>query len=164
MPITNSAQMMTMMSDVASNVIKRVSAVMLNDLKERIWEDTYMPLPNIWYYNDTKTPTSQFKNAFKFDDIQQNLNEVVTELFYDWASMSYDPETYLHGSPSGGDMREQLAEILNVDGTTGFSSKMRKPYWDNFIKEMFDEGGLEKLFDMYMKDEFKKVGLTIIKG
>jgi hypothetical protein len=164
MPITNSAQMMTMMSDVASNVIRDVSGDMLQVLYDDIMKYTYDPLPNAYYWKGSGMPTFQFMEAFQLSNIQKNLNEIVSELFYNWESMEYDPDTYLHSSPFSGDMRERLADILNVDGSTGFSNKIRHPYWNNFIKEMFNEGGLEKLFDKYMVEEFKKVGLTIIKG
>jgi hypothetical protein len=58
--------------------------------------------------------------------------------------MQYDPKTYLHGDPIHGDMREKLADILNVDGydrENAFGGKLRKPYWDNFIDDMFSGAG-----------------------
>jgi hypothetical protein len=61
-------------------------------------------------------------------------------------------------------MREKLAEILNVDGSTGFSTKIRQPYWNDFITEMFDKGGLTRLFDKYMTQEFGKVGIQITRS
>jgi hypothetical protein len=164
MPITNDAQLMGAISDVASNVVYSVSGDMLQILYDDIMKYTYEPLPNVYYWNGKGDPTFQFLEAFQLSGVKKNLNEIVTELFYNWENMEYDPGTYLHGSPFGGDMRERLAEILNVDGTTGFSNKMRQPYWDIFIKEMFDDGGIEKLFDKYMTEEFRKIGITIIKG
>jgi len=167
MPITNDAEMIAIMSGIASNVIKKVTDDMLFILQEHINDDTYDPLPNAVYYIDSSQkgmPTFQFRKAFEFTDIQKRMNEVVSELFYNWQNMDYDSYTYLHGSPYNGDMREKLADILNTDGSTGFSNKIRKPYWDNFLNEMFDRGGLEKLFDVYIRQEFGKVGVMITKG
>lgn len=164
MPITNDEQMLAMMSLIASDVIKKVTDDMLFVLQQHILDETYDPLPNIYYYNGSGKPTYQFEHAFKFHDIESSMNEVVSELYYDWQRMDYDPDTYLHGSPYNGDMREQLAEILNTNGSTGFSNKVRQPYWDNFISEMFDNNGLEKLFDIYTKQEFMKYGIIVTKG
>jgi len=162
-PITNDLELTAMMSTIASDVIKKVSKGVLSTLQEHIWEDTYGKLPNAWYYDYSGIPTFQFKNAFQFTEVEQKINEIVSELFYNWQSMDYDLEKFLHGSPETGDMREKLADILNVSGISGFSNKNREPYWDNFIGDMFDRGGLEKLFDVYMKREFGKHGIAIIK-
>lgn len=164
MPIKNDMQMITMLGGIASKVIFKVSGDMLEVLANYIMKETYGDLPNIFYYNGSGMPTFQFLEAFKLTNVQQKLNEIVTELYYSWQSMDYDADTFLHGSPYNGDMREKLAEILNVDGSTGFSNKIRQPYWDDFIIDMFDRGGLTKLFDKYMKEEFGKVGIIITKG
>lgn len=164
MPITNDIEMATMLSNIASKVIEKVSKDMLFILKEYINDETYDPLPNAYYYNGSGKPTFQFREAFEFTQIENKIKQVVTELFYNWQEMSYDPDTFLHGSPWNGDMRQQLADILNVDGSTGFSTKIRKPYWDDYIKEMFDQNGLTKLFDVYMRQEFGKQGIIITNG
>ena len=164
MPARNNAELTAMLMPIASNVIKLVSDGMLTVLQRHIDDETYDPLPNADYYNGSGTPTFQFKHAFEFTEVQTQMNEVVSELFYNWQNMSYDPDTFLHGSSWNGDMRERLADILNTNGSTGFSNKVREPYWDNFITELFDNGGLEKLFDVYMRQEFNILGIKIIKG
>jgi len=153
---------MTAIKKASANVVHIVSDEMLGVLADDIMKYTYTDVHNEDYWNGSGVPTYEFLMAFKLTNVEQKLNEIVTELYYDWQSMDYDPDTYLHGTPWGGDMRERLAEILNVDGVTGFSNKSRKPYWDIFIKQMFDDGGIKKLFDKYMKEEFAKIGITIV--
>jgi len=164
MPITNDEQMIMMLGGIASKVIEKVSTDMLFILKGYINDETYTDVPNAWYYNGDKKPTYQFREAFEFTKIENKMKQIVTELFYNWQEMSYDPDTFLHGSPWNGDMRQQLADILNVDGSTGFSNKIRQPYWDDYIKAMFDQNGLTKLFDVYMRQEIGKHGIMITKG
>lgn len=159
--IKNNTMLVKMLSKVASEVIFQVSSDMLEVLANDIMEYTYGVLPNAYYYNGTGMPTFQFLEAFKLSDVQQKMNEIVTELYYDWQTMDYDPSTYLHGTTWSGDLRQELADILNVSGYTGFSNKDREPYWDIFIQDMFS-GGLEKLFDKYTKQEFKKFGINVL--
>ena len=164
MPARNNAELNAMLLPIASNVIKLVSDAILTVLQRHIDDETYDPLPNADYYNGSGTPTFQFKHAFEFTEVQTRMSEVISELFYNWQSMSYDPDTFLHGSSWNGDMRERLADILNIDGSTGFSNKIRGPYWDNFIIELFDNGGFEKLFNVYMSEEFGKIGIRVVRG
>ena len=132
---------------------------MLKELEDDITKYTYGQLPNVDYYDGSGYPTYQFLDAFTFTNIEQKLNNFVSELYYNWQSMDYDGATGLHGNPYDGDLREQLAGILNTDSDI---NKPRKPYWDIFITDMFD-GGIEKLFDKYTKSEFGKLGMTVIK-
>jgi hypothetical protein len=116
-------------------------------LQKMIWEKTYSfeYYPNKMYYNNTKNATFQFYRAFRWKKIERSLTEVKRELFYDWESMRTDPATFLHADPSGTDMREQLADILNVSGEAG--DKQRQPFWDITIADLFAAGGIKDLFD-----------------
>jgi hypothetical protein len=153
------------------NAIRKTSEEVVYDVVDEIakvlyayiMEYTYGDLPNKQYWKGEGIPSWQFLNAFKLTNVQQKMNEIVSELYYDWQSMDYDPGTYLHGSYYTGDMREVLAEVLNIEGITGFSNKTRHPYWDIFIEEMFDKDGIGKLFDKYMKEEFSKIGINIVR-
>lgn len=164
--IKNNTQLVKLFSTIATAIIFQVSEEVLQILRKNIEEYTYKYgyWPNKEYYNETQYPTYQFLNAFEFTKIKKQLNTVLTELYYDWMSMEYDGETWLHGYP-GEDNRQTLADILNVDDYLGFSShgKARKPYWDITIDELFNGGKLEKLFDDYTRFEFKKRGMTVIK-
>jgi hypothetical protein len=166
MPIKNNDELLKMFSPILINIVIKVSNDLLQILDDYIIEYTYGQLPNANYYNKTTYPTFQFLNAFKFDGVKmQKLNEYVSELFYDWQTLDFDASTLLHGSSWGGDARENLADILNINGIPGIiGNKIRSSYWDIFITDMFDKGGIEKLFDKYTKSEFGRLGILVTKG
>jgi hypothetical protein len=166
MPIKNNDELLKAFSGTIREIVRKVILDMLYELQDDIDKYTYGQLPNANYYNKTTYPTFQFLNAFKFDGVKmQKLNEYVSELFYDWQTLDFDASTLLHGSPWGGDARENLADILNINGVPGIiGNKIRSSYWDIFITDMFDKGGIEKLFDKYTKSEFGKVGISVTKG
>jgi hypothetical protein len=161
MPITNDWDMYNVVSKVMVKVIEDVTNLMMIELEDSIEKNTYKfdYYPNKIYYNGRKTPTRQFEHAFHFDGITNNLKEVFTELSYHWEEMDFDADTLLHGSDLYGDVREKLAEILNVDGLAGM--KERQPYWDIFIDDMFQNGKLKRAFDQAMKVEFAKIGAIV---
>lgn len=163
MPIKNNDELLKVFSGTIREIVRKVILDMLYKLQEDIDEYTYGQLPNQQYYKyggNPGYPTFQFKEAFTFSNIEQKLNNFVSELYYNWQSMDYDGATGLHGNLYDGDLREQLADILNTDYDI---NKPRQPYWDIFITDMFD-GGIEKLFDKYTKSEFGKVGISVVKG
>jgi len=160
MAIKNNAELLKAFSGIIREIVRKVILDMLYKLQDDIDEYTYGQLPNIDYYNGSGYPTYQFKEAFTFSNIEQKLNNFMSELYYNWQSMDYDGATGLHGNPYDGDLRQQLADILNTDYDI---NKPRQPYWDIFINDMFDGGGIEKLFDKYTREEFGKMGMTVIK-
>jgi len=143
-------------------------------LQKMIFEKTYTwdYFPNVRYYTPIQAkrsllqeyiltddipsqgamPTFQFFRSFKWKPIKISVDEVSRELFYDWQSMQQDPATYLHANPIHGDMRDELADILNVDGSPSSfpMGKSRKPFWDITIAELFGGDGIKSLFDMYL--------------
>lgn len=134
-------------------------------LAEAIQRDTYENeyFPNKVYYNQTGMPTYEFIKSWTWRDTVVALGTITKELYYDPSNMSFDANTWKHGSPFGGDARANLAEILDVNGYTSSLkapsgrpfSKKRKAYWtDNFIKSLFDDKELEQMFD----EEFSKRG------
>jgi hypothetical protein len=164
MPITNDWDMYSVLSKITVNVIQKVSECVADDLWESIQQNTYElgGLPNVSYYEkNDHMPTFQFKNAFFFDEIVNNLKEIFSELSYHWEKMDVDLPTLLHGSPSSGDMREKLAEILNVNDQFFYETKPRMPYWDIFIEDEFSNGKIKRYFDKYMREEFTKIGAIV---
>jgi len=163
MPITNDWAMYKVLSEVMVGVIKKVSEKVTYDLSESILNNTYnYGGQNRYYVAGTKEPTYEFLAAFHFDEIVNNVNKVFSELFYDWENMMhFKPEYAIHGTGSD-DMREKLAEILNIDGETEWMGKPRKPYWDIFIEDMFTNGKLRTYFDQAMREEFSKIGAQIL--
>lgn len=160
MSIKNNAELVKAFSGTIREIVRKVVLEMLKELEEDIDKYTYGQLPNAYYYDGTGYPTFQFLDAFTFTNIEQKLNSFISELYYNWQSMDYDGATGLHGNPYDGDLRERLADILNTDYDL---NKPRKPYWDIFITDMFDGGGIEKLFDKYTKSEFGKLGVPVRK-
>jgi hypothetical protein len=156
--ITNSTQLISALRTIAAEAIEQVSKdISDNDsiepeenvgfLQRMIWEKTYNfeYYPNKMYYNGTRNATFQFYRAFKWKKIEWGLMSIKRELFYDWQSMKFDPTTFLHADALGNDMREQLADILNINGTAG--RKLREPFWDITINDLFINDGIKGLFD-----------------
>ena len=158
--IKNDEELLKVFSGTIREIIRRVVLDILYVLQDYIIEYTYGELPNYIYYNKTGYPTYQFLDAFTFSNIKQKLNNFISKLYYDWQTMDYDPDTLLHGDRESGDLRQELADILNTDIDL---NKPRSPYWDIFIADMFDKHGIENLFDKYTKLEFGKLGLSVIK-
>jgi hypothetical protein len=145
------------LAQIATEVIKSVSADMLNQLKQQIMLDTYSHIPrNRYYYNKTGKPTFEFLHAWDWTAINSTISEITRTLFYDYTKMHFDAKTYLHGDEFHGDLREKLAELLNVEGwdeENAFGGAQRHPYWTDYIDKMFSsaEGGeINNLFEKYL--------------
>lgn len=119
---------------------------MFDELQRHILEDVYYYdyFPNKSYAYGTGYPTMDFLNAFKRTSIKKINNGLAKSIFYYYQSMRVDSKNGIH-SENGYDMREKLAELLNVKGV--FGKKERNAYWDNFIYavkehllEWFEEG------------------------
>lgn len=156
--IRNNNQLTDIFQLVATNVISVVGEKMKESLHEYINQMTYevaqSQYPREWYSEGTKQPTYEFREAFKLDEIERNIDGVVAHLFYDWMSMTLGTTgkdgNYIH--TQDGDFRERMAEAFNVDafvyGDFPTRARQREPYWDTFITVWFDVGMLE--------DEFSK--------
>jgi hypothetical protein len=159
MDIPNDSVLVGVLNSIASDVINTVSDKILIQLKNDIERDVYLfgGFPNRFYYMGMGIPTFQFEKSWKWDVIKQDLMSTVKTLFEDYMSMVFEPQNYLHGSELGGDRRSELADDLNVSGiakNSDFPGKERAPYWDNFIREMFDEGQI----DAWFSEELSKLG------
>ncbi len=110
------------------------------------------------------------EGVFKWGDIKKIVSSITKELSYDPSDMSWNPKKWQHGNPNQSAINE-LADILNLafnNYTEGYTSDLmfgnrhfshrRKPYWENFIKRLFDQGELEKMFT----EELSKRGFTRI--
>jgi hypothetical protein len=118
---------------------------------------------NVRYHNDTKKPTYQFLNAWKWTEIKRATNSLVTELFYNPDMLGFDSSTFLHGSiySRPNDVRETLMDILNKSGRSSslwLSVSRNTPYWDRFLEDMFNGGKLERILTKHFKNlGFRKV-------
>jgi hypothetical protein len=91
--------------------------------------------------------------------IANTINSITRDLFYDFLGMNYFGEEYIHGSPLE-DRRAELAEDLNVLGVdlnNDWGGKERKPYWNDFIYELFEENKINE----YFNNEFEALGFEI---
>lgn len=143
------------MKEIAQNLIKDLSNKMIECLKDHIWNDVYIkdhgdPINKIYVGGNGSegsygVPTFEFMNAFRFDNIEKRLNEISTNLVYDYLGMhkynvSYVDEegnlrTYgVHQTKEGEDLREELFDLLNTNDM--FGGKERDKYWDNFLNDV----------------------------
>lgn len=164
-------------------VLDRVGERLLEDLQEQIENDVYFYdyFPNMRYHGVNSwdeeygfaQPTFDFLEAWKVVSSKLQKNSLI-EIKYDAKNMS----TKAHKSiVTKKNMKWQLNKILNVDGyTSGLMvgsigneemgikptirnvSKLRKPYWNNFIKKIKSKSLISK----YMKQEAKKLGVNLV--
>lgn len=159
---------------------------LLDDLRDQIDKDVYKNeyYPNKQYYEESiyqeedddysSFPTGEFMDAWELDTYKNatflKVKGSVISISYDPSNMSADPHrSIVHKKRrKGKDMRLLLGRILNVNGYTSslmvgkggsrrHVSKLRKPYWDNFIKKIKSKSLISK----YMKQESKKLGITL---
>lgn len=114
------------------------------------------------YHGGSAKPTGQFREAWEWEDIKKVTNTLVTAMWYNPKNLSFDSDTFLHGSKysSPTDVRNTLMDILN---TSGYSSSLwlsvsrSNAYWDEFITDMFSSSKLSNI----IKKHFVKQGFTI---
>jgi hypothetical protein len=159
--ITSENQLQAELEKIITKVIENVSLRVTLALTTRINRDVYTT-QNDWYLNGGKRPSFEFRDvAWKWKNVQKNVNELTKEMFYDWQAMSTDPEGWKHYSnvkgPYQGDSRPYLAAILNELHDDPYTSSMmwgpdrhfshaRRKYWDNFLEDLFDNKKLEGYF------------------
>lgn len=175
MALYNSSDLETEFRMTCDEVIRSVGERAKKLLQEHINADTYginktstgTPSINKSYLNGTGTPSYEFRDKAWDTYIVDNLNEFLFYMLYDGGLMSAPSSSspYLHGNyNSGKDRRFELADILNVSGIASNSdmndTKIREPFWDNFIDELG-----EKLGD-WLYTEFNRRGLSVpsLKG
>jgi hypothetical protein len=149
---------------MGEKIISRVSKKVLKQLQDNIIEHVYKSHPgNKVYFDGSRKPTMEFFNAWKWAELEKTVTGVCRELFYSWQDMGVNEGGYKHSSVSANwpiDTRMQLADYLNVDGydSSLWISVKREPYFNITIKELFEDGLLDKWFDQ----EAKKIGFTKI--
>lgn len=145
-------------------VITEVSDKILERLKEQIEEDVFTT-PNEWYEN-----TGEFEQAWQWGDVKANVLTISRELAYDPSSMQWNRHKWQHGNRVQSSV-ESLADILNLaynNYTAGYTSSLmfgnrhfshfRRPYFKNFITNMFDNGEIRDM----LTNAFSKHGVILV--
>ena len=153
--------------DVITNVSDRAQKLLI----QHINKDTYgisktaefsMGKINQNYLDGTGTPSYEFRDQAWDIKFQDELRGFLFSIFYNGDNLSAPSSSspYLHGNfNEGKDRRANLAEILNVSGVASDgdfnTTKIRSPFWDNFIEELRQKiGG-------WLYTEFNNMGIKI---
>jgi hypothetical protein len=155
--ITNSGELTDILWEFGEKIVNDMSKKARAKLDESIWKNVYTfdYFPNMAYIYPGNSPneffpTFQFRKAWRIRESLVQLFAYEKTLEYNPENMEFDPDKGIHGSEEFGDRREYLAEDLNVSGvspTSAYGNKHRAPYWDMFIEELFDGGGLKQMSD-----------------
>lgn len=152
-----------MEKDIETAIGKTAKRI-LRILIDQIYKDTFTT-PNTWYDR-----SNDFERAWTLEPIKNVAGRISTLLFFDRGMVKWDGD-WKHGNPK--EPARFLEDILNLawnDYSPGYTSSMkyrsgggyfshkRRPYWENFIKNIFDKGQLSKI----MKEELLAVGLKVI--
>jgi len=163
--IRNETEFQGEIGKILEGVITAVSDKISKKLQSQIEKDVYTTT-NTWYNR-----TGEFERAWKWKDIKRTVSAMTRELYYDSDSVKWDKENWIHGNP-GRSAAENLEDILNLAWTgyrDGYTSSMiwrkdnkpfshkRRPYWENFVDDLFDGGELDKMFD----EAFANSGLNV---
>lgn len=159
--ISNENELIKVMKEAVRKALDGVTKDVLQIFREEyIMKMVYEEhIPNSRYYNNSRTPTYEFKDAWDWSAIREDVKELSTQLWYDGSTLSFDEigddwrnDTYLHGSrySTPPDVRMHLMDILNKKGRSSSlwlsSTAVRKrAYWTEFIKDMITRGELEKI-------------------
>lgn len=111
-------------------VIDSVAKILTDKLIELIDEEVYS------YNNTFYERTYQFKDSWEYTKPIIRGNIIESQIFQNYAIMTYVPEKWQHGSSYSGQLNENgLSEIIN-DGKIGnmanFPQIGSRPFWDKF--------------------------------
>lgn len=164
MNITNDAQMSAILNDIAHDVAKAV-ADRLYDLNRAEIEAIVYGAGSPKVYE--RSPHGQgFVDAWD-TKTTKNSNGATSELYYEPQKMMVDTDNYIHGSPSSGDIRNVLAEII-YDGLSG--DRFGEGYWrqprDAFreVVKRFSQSLDKWIVDEFVKRGFSRSQIKYIKG
>lgn len=147
--INNDLELMVALNEIVNEVMPPIQKEISEELDRNILGLIYYLdyFPNHYYLDKTGQPSWQFRYAFKWKDEPISNAGVSKILYYDWQSLSYRPEIFMHGSPQGGDARENLADILNIEGYDSglFGGKLRGAFWKNTMDDLLS-GTIENWF------------------
>jgi hypothetical protein len=116
---------------------------------------------NVSYHDGSGKPTMEFYNSWEWTQIRKLTDSLVTELWYNPANMSFDMDTFLHGSrySSPNDIGENLPAILEGKQSSLWLSVNRPiKFWQQFIADLFSGGKLDQIITKHFVSRgFQKV-------
>ena len=157
--VNNDKELLKIMNDIISDALTEVGEKVFEHLMNNLdkWIYNYNK-PNISYAYGKGEPTGDFKRSWTTMQTQ-NGNEHKALIYNEPEEMRLDEYNHIHGSLSLGDLRNDLAAILNE----GYGDKSNwwdspRPYWDELM-ELISKGYVDKLF----KSACQRRGLILRK-
>jgi hypothetical protein len=116
---------------------------------------------NVSYHDGSGKPTYEFLESWEWSQIKKATNSLVTELGYHPEKMSFDMDTFLHGSrySSPNDVRENFPAVLEGKQSSLWLSVNRPiKFWQQFIADLFSGGKLDQIITKHFVSRgFQKV-------
>ena len=134
------------MEKLATEAVEEATKEIL-DIFKREYVLKYVYIDNPREYERT----NEFLNSFEWTTLRKISNVIVTEMFYNPDNLpTFNADKFQHGSrfSTPEDVRDNLMHILNKKGYSSslwLSVYRDTPYWDEFIKDMFSGGELDKI-------------------
>jgi hypothetical protein len=156
--IRNETQLVGVLEMVLAEVLEQTADEVLEIFKrDYLMKYVYEShMPNVIYHENSRKPTYEFLNAWDWTGIRKTIKTLSKELFYNAGKLSFNEETFLHGSiySTPEDVRASLMDILNKKGRSSslwLSSTAIRPvaYWDKFIDDFIVGGQLDKILTKY---------------
>lgn len=135
MLIKNQTELDNYLKSKMSVVIESVAQILTDKLLEFIDDEVYS------YNNTFYERTYQFRNSWEYTKPIVRGNIIESQIFQNYAIMTYVPEKWQHGSNYSGQLDENgLNEIIN-DGKIGamanFPQIGSRPFWDKFKEYVY---------------------------
>lgn len=101
--------------------------------------------------------TLEFYNAWKWSEVKKDLLSLTTELYYNADDVkTFDAERFIHGSKYSNPnfVGDNLPAILEGKQSSLWISVYRPiKFWEKFIQDMLDNGGLEKILTKHFSEK-----------
>jgi hypothetical protein len=169
--IRNDAELSKAIGMVVKDVINEMADEILNILYDFIKKDVYDKYQPYVYKRTVFT--ENFLNSW-VQDVKStgSYKQTIAKIFDNPEKMVFDESRYAHGSPDSGDVREDMARIIEEglgghywfpkyrrDGSIN-PATVKRPFFSDTIKYLEKNG---RLFQMFEKGMAKR-GLYVQKG
>lgn len=130
MLIKNQAELNSYLQSKMSIIVESVAKILTDKLLEFIDDEVYS------YDNTFYDRTYQFRDSWEYSKPIIRGNIIESQIFQNYAIMTFNSESWQHGSVYSGQLDENgLSEIIN-DGKIGnianFPQIGSRPFWDKF--------------------------------